>query len=305
MAFDSILTKVLAGAVFAGGITVAGINYNGTEDINNIKGMAEDMRNNFAQAVSDKDYIKGKFQDLKTMYKDAATEANNTIGSLKTDKADLEYSVNQLTAQLEEAQAEIARLQEAGISEEEKAEAQAELQNVINGLEEQLDRANTEIAGLEAEVSRLTAETDYTSEDKTQYDVEPVEIEDNWESAPTDTPDAILDNFYPELVDQDAIEQNAEGVKAMDQAVPQIEAELNNFDTYVDIIGVEAVDGQLAYVITQDTNAQVLKDTGANSDAVMSLAIELGYDKLDFVMPNPEGEPFLAFSIGGDGYIIR
>jgi DNA repair exonuclease SbcCD ATPase subunit len=304
MTFNSILTKVLAGTVFAGGITVAGINYKGTEDVNNIKGMAEDMRNNFVQAVSDKDYIKGKFQDLKTMYKDATTEANNTIGSLKTDKADLVYSVNELTTQLEEAQAEIARLQEAGASDEEKTEAQAELQNVIGELEEQLDRANIEIAGLEAEVSRLKAETEYTSEDKTQYDVEPIEIEDNWESAPVTNPEEGLENFYTDLVDQDAIEQNGEGVKAMNKAVPQIEAELNNFESYVDIIGVQVVDGQLAYVITQDTNAEVLKDKGANSDAVMSLAMELGYDKLDFVMPT-EGRYFLAFSIGGDGYIIR
>ncbi|MBT2680604.1 hypothetical protein J7E38_16465 [Bacillus sp. ISL-35] len=304
MPFSSILTKVIAGTVFAGGITVAGINYKGTEDINNIKSMAEDMKNNFVHAVSDKDYIKGKFKELKVMYNEATTEANSTISSLKTDKADLEYTVNELTAQLKDAQAEIARLQEAGVSDEENSGAQAELQNTIDELEEQLDRANTEIAGLEAEVSRLKTDTEYTPEDKAEYDVEPVEIEDNWESAQPYTPEEELDNFYTVFVDHDAIEQNWEDVKAMDKAVPQIEEELNNFETYVDIIGVQVIDGQLAYVITQDTNAQVLKDTGANSDAAMSLVMELGYDKLDFVMPT-EGRYFLAFSIGGDGYVIR
>ncbi len=170
MSFNGIVTKVLAGTVFAGGITLAGITWQGDGDTTNIKGNIDSLKVKLTNAVDDNKFLMNSFNNLNGMYNTAVGKANETIDQFNHAKAQLEAQIAKITTQLNDKQAELDQLiADKAADEAEKEKAQLELQGQIDDLEIQLEAANKKIKELAQYADEVDSSIEYTPVDRIAY----------------------------------------------------------------------------------------------------------------------------------------
>jgi len=101
------LTKTLVATVLAGGILITGATWMGTEKIENIKNNIVSMEEKFISAVSDNDFLKGRFNGLSDKFNNLNELYNDTI----SDRDKLQNEVTRLESELEKANTEITELE--------------------------------------------------------------------------------------------------------------------------------------------------------------------------------------------------
>lgn len=147
-----------------------------------------------------------------------------------------------------------------------------------------MEQANAQIAELETYAQNADNEVSYeplTQEEKATLTANEVLIESAEETAPEEI--SYL-NFYPELVSEEALQLDAAAVRMMDEMASAIKADFSEgeISIYLDIIGVKVLKGQLAYLITNDTNPANLP---VSSEMAAIVKNQLGYSELHFMYP--------------------
>lgn len=173
----SLSKKIIAG-VIAGGVLVSGVTWLGAEYIPTIKQNIDEMAQELQDAISDRDYLANQFNNLKGVYINSIDEANATIQALLTERDSLTQQIDELRQQLSEM-----------VDNEELDEAREEIQTEIDRLESELNQANQDIEELLTYVETKNAEIDYQPIDRTQYEVEELEVINlqSTDSVPIDT----------------------------------------------------------------------------------------------------------------------
>ncbi|MEZ0117117.1 UNVERIFIED_ORG: peptidoglycan hydrolase CwlO-like protein [Heyndrickxia coagulans] len=259
------MTKTAIAVTLAGGVLVSGIAWQGASSITAIKKNLDNMKNEFQQAVSDKDYIADKFSDLKQLYTSAVSEANNKIDSLTSQRDELQAKIVSLEKQLDAKDDTDASNKDA-------------LQAEINRLEGELDKANQQIADLEAYAKQTDDSTTYKPIDKTKYDT---------------SPQNIKQVGYVEIDDK-AQSYKYAGIFAQQKYVKGIEKDFADHGITVHILGVTVVNTQmngyqLAYV------ADNFKQFTGLSENVNALLTETGLSKVYFADSNGNMLGYLPF----------
>lgn len=225
----STVSKVLAGTVFAGGLVFAGITFTGDQDITDIKGNVNSLKDKLNTAIEDNAWMSSQFKTLQGLYGSAVSEANSTIKGLTGAKAELESQkeeltsqVNTLTGQLSDKEAQLQSvLSDATASEQDKADAQAELQSEITRLEQSLAEANEKIAELAKYVAEADASVQYEAINKEEYTVEAKDVMDaDTTVAPVETPEAT----EPINTDTNPATDTESTPEATPEAVPEPES---------------------------------------------------------------------------------
>lgn len=144
------LKKIVAGSIFAGGITIAGVAYTGGASIDNMKEMAAGLQDRMEQAISDNTFLKDEYNSLKTEYIEDTDEANARIQELNNTVVSMNEQIETLESQ------------------KDTTAEQEELQTEINRLESDLQQANSDIAELETYIQQIETDTQYTAVDREQ-----------------------------------------------------------------------------------------------------------------------------------------
>lgn len=144
------LKKIVAGSIFAGGITIAGVAYTGGASIDNMKEMAAGLQDRIEQAISDNTFLQDEYNSLKTEYIEDTDAANAKIQELNNTVVSMNEQIKTLESQ------------------KDTTAEQEELQTEINRLESELQQANSDIAELETYIQQIETDTQYTAVDREQ-----------------------------------------------------------------------------------------------------------------------------------------
>lgn len=279
-------SRVLAGALFAGGIIVSGIVFTGSGSITEIKGNIDSIQTDLVEAVSDNNFLKGAYTELEGLYTSTTEVANAKIDNLLVQRKELidekqlleqelisfediseeekaQYAANilSLTSEIDSSTSKIAQLETDIVTYKEKETAslaaKTELQNEITRLESEVSKANTEIESLKLYAQGKDTEINYTPVVQSEY--EPEELASAYvNSIP----------YSQEVVDRIGLEtvkklSDYETIKAIQ-------------DTYTskgfDVTIIELVLGQydmVTYIIKGDTTR--LKEFTPNNSILQSL----------------------------------
>lgn len=289
----TILTKTILAGVLGSDVVVSSIAWSGTDNVSNIKGNISSMKQNALEAIADNGFLKDELIRLKGYYSHATTEANSKIVALNQAKYELEQKVADLQAQLD-AKADTTA-------------EQAEMQAEIDRLEGELEKANAQIAELETYAQKADADVSYdpmTEAEKCELTTEPVNIETA--NVGETTP---MVNTYPNLpygVTEEAIALDKQRVDMManESTIQSIEADFNGGENaYLDIIGIKVLNGQLAYVISNDINPNNLPVvSGMAHNLVVN---ELGYDEMHFMLPQEDETSSIFYVKGANVYLTK
>lgn len=287
-------TKTILAGILGTGVVVSSIAWTGSGSVSNIKGSIDSLKQDALEAMDDNGFLKNELRSLKGYYSDAITEANSKITALNQAKFELENQVSELQAQLD--------------AKTDTTAEQNEMQAEINRLEGELELANAQIAELEAHAQQADSEVSYeamTDTEKQELTTQPVNIESAYlDETATEEPAATVnpyDNLPYGVTDEAlALDQQRVDIMADETVIQGIEADFNNKDNpaYLDIIGIKVLDGQLAYVITNDINPNNFP--GVSGMAHNLVVNNLGYQQLHFMLPQEFETTSLFYAEGAN-----
>ncbi|WP_195536201.1 hypothetical protein [Bacillus paralicheniformis] len=259
----ALTTKVIAG-ILAGGVTVSGVVWAGTENIDNIKESVGTIQERLEQSMDDNEFLSTQYENLKTTFSGTVEEANSTINNMKRDKSILEGQIEDLEREKAEFEAQAE-------------EGKTEVQDEINRLESELTKANEEIQELENYITDLEEQTaDFEAVDRTEYETsEDVELDDGTGIFVT----AEAEAFNSEHVDLMTDPATIEAIET-EHAQAGYEFTIIGVDTYT-----EGSQEFLSYVIQPKVSD--VDDIG--SDAVNSLLQSMDWTQYLF-FENIDGE---------------
>jgi hypothetical protein len=285
-------TKTLLAGVLGTGVVVSSISWTGSGSVSNIERNINSLKQDALEAMADNGFLENELRRLQGYYNDTVTEANTKVTALNQAKFELENQVSNLQAQLE--------------AKTDTTAEQAEMQAEIDRLQGELELANAQIAELEVYAQQADAEVTYeamTETEKQELTTQPVNIEPAYlDETAAEDPSSTINSYsnlpYGVTDEALALDQQRVDIMADEEVIQGIEADFNNKDNpaNLDIIGIKVLDGQLAYVISNDINPNNLP--GA-SGMVHNLGVnDLGYQQLHFMLPQEYETTSLFYAEG-------